>query len=153
MKIYCKYSTSPNIALIKYWGKLDEEEIIPLNASLGVTLDQQDLRTITKLTFSDKYAEDQIILNGQEHKINARVRKILSFFRAERRQFLEDLPLEGGRVGDLVKFDSLRLKLKSNNDFPTASGLASSSSGLAALAVCLCDIFQYQENVSTIARY
>jgi diphosphomevalonate decarboxylase len=32
------YKTSPNIGLVKYWGKWDEKEIIPLNDNIGVTL-------------------------------------------------------------------------------------------------------------------
>ena len=134
--------------MIKYWGKLDETEIIPLNTSMGVTLEQDDLRTISKLTFSNKYERDQIILNGKEHKVSERVAKILEFFRTERRHILEGIIFEGKPIKEYVDISQLKLKLKSKNDFPTASGLASSSSGLAALSVCLCDIFQYQENVS-----
>ena len=33
-------ATSPiNIALVKYWGKIDEEYIIPCNSSLSITID------------------------------------------------------------------------------------------------------------------
>jgi len=33
------YKTAPNIGIIKYWGKWNEREIIPLNDNIGVTLD------------------------------------------------------------------------------------------------------------------
>ena len=33
------YKVAPNIALIKYLGKCDEDLIIPLNGSLSITLD------------------------------------------------------------------------------------------------------------------
>ena len=33
-------ATSPiNIALVKYWGKVDEDLIIPVNSSLSITVD------------------------------------------------------------------------------------------------------------------
>ena len=32
------YRSSPNIAWVKYWGKYDEDYIIPINDSLGLTL-------------------------------------------------------------------------------------------------------------------
>lgn len=45
-------ATSPiNIALVKYWGKVDEELIIPANSSISLTIDQNDLcsRTMVQL--------------------------------------------------------------------------------------------------------
>lgn len=56
---------------------------------------------------------------------------------------MESYSLDGKLIKDIINVDNLKLKLKSKNDFPTASGLASSSSGLAALSVCLCEIFKY----------
>jgi len=48
--IISKYKTSPNIGLIKYWGKWDENEIIPLNTNIGITLNAADIYSSTKLT-------------------------------------------------------------------------------------------------------
>ena len=40
---------APNIALIKYWGKTDQDLILPLNGSLSVTLDKNVLNSKTTL--------------------------------------------------------------------------------------------------------
>lgn len=58
--------TAPvNIAVIKYWGKRDEKLILPLNSSLSVTLNQNDLRTITSVMASSEFKEDELWLNGE----------------------------------------------------------------------------------------
>lgn len=42
--------TAPiNIALIKYWGKRDEELVIPLNDSLSTTIDELWAKTTVKV--------------------------------------------------------------------------------------------------------
>ena len=47
-------ATSPiNIALIKYWGKLHDELIIPVNSSLSITIDKHDLCSKTTITLLD----------------------------------------------------------------------------------------------------
>ena len=46
-----RYRSAPNIALVKYWGKYDEDEILPINDSIGVTLNTDDLYTITICAF------------------------------------------------------------------------------------------------------
>jgi diphosphomevalonate decarboxylase len=58
--------TAPvNIAVIKYWGKRDEKLILPLNSSLSVTLNQNDLKTITSVMASPEFKEDELWLNGE----------------------------------------------------------------------------------------
>lgn len=39
------FRTAPNIGLIKYWGKWNENEIIPLNTNIGVTLNSDTVYT------------------------------------------------------------------------------------------------------------
>lgn len=36
-----------NIALVKYWGKLDKHYIIPTNSSLSITIDSGDMCSLT----------------------------------------------------------------------------------------------------------
>ena len=66
-----KISAAANVALIKYWGKLDPEKNIPAVASLSIGI--EDLRTDTKISKSRgdtdtlvgkfKKSEEQRILN------------------------------------------------------------------------------------------
>ena len=52
------YSVAPNIALIKYWGKYESDLILPLNSSFSLTLDNSDLSSATKVTFSELIEKD-----------------------------------------------------------------------------------------------
>ncbi|KAF6288602.1 mevalonate diphosphate decarboxylase [Rhinolophus ferrumequinum] len=62
--------TAPiNIAVIKYWGKRDEELILPINSSLSVTLHQDQLKTTTTAVISKDFSEDQIWLNGRKEDV------------------------------------------------------------------------------------
>ncbi|HAY0766692.1 diphosphomevalonate decarboxylase [Enterococcus faecium] len=104
-----------NIALIKYWGKKNEELILPMNNSLSLTLDA--FYTETEVIFSDSYMLDEFYLDGtlQDEKATKKVSQFLDLFRKE-----------AGL--------SLKASVISQNFVPTAAGLASSASGLAALA-------------------
>ena len=134
------FRTSPNIALIKYWGKFDETDILPLNSSLSLTLSPSDLFTETSVSMSDSYSQDSFQLNGVlQTNISSRLVKILSYFRLNCK-----LP------------NNYFFKIKSKNSFPTGSGLASSASGYAAIAVCLSDLLsffeEYPGHLTEIAR-
>jgi diphosphomevalonate decarboxylase len=106
----------PNTALVKYWGKLDEKLILPMNNSISLTVDT--LSTTTTIEFSDEYKTDSFILNDQEAtgKVKQRVINHLNLIRE-----LESI--------------TAKAKVVSKNNFPTAAGLASSASGFAALTV------------------
>ncbi|MGM0328438.1 MULTISPECIES: diphosphomevalonate decarboxylase [Enterococcus] len=104
-----------NIALIKYWGKKNEELILPMNNSLSLTLDA--FYTETEVIFSDTFTDDLFYLD-HELQTEAATKKISRFL-------------------DLVRAQAntnKRAKVISHNFVPTAAGLASSASGLAALA-------------------
>lgn len=59
-------ATAPvNIAVIKYWGKRDEELILPVNSSLSGTIDQGAMCSTTTITASKSFAEDTMTLNGK----------------------------------------------------------------------------------------
>jgi diphosphomevalonate decarboxylase len=106
----------PNIALAKYWGKLDAEENIPAVPSLSVTL--AGMTTTTTVTFDDALPQDSVRIDG--HPADARA--------LARALELVDRVRQKARIATHVAVES-------RNDFPTASGLASSASGFAALAL------------------
>ena len=102
-----------NIALVKYWGKRAGDGNLPAEGSLSLAL--AALVTRTRVTFVEHASDDALELDGKPADA-ARVRDFLDLVRA--------------RAGI-----SARARVVTHNDFPTASGLASSASGFAALAV------------------
>ena len=106
----------PNIALVKYWGKRDGPDNVPATPSLSITLSQ--LRTRTRVSFEPGSTQRRVTLNGalvNDAKIGACVDRLIA--RAAR-------PLPAVRID-------------TDNNFPTAAGLASSASGFAALVTAL----------------
>jgi len=105
-----------NIALVKYWGKRDARLNLPAAGSLSLTLDA--LVTTTQVTFDPALADDELVLDGAPARPGelARTRAFLDLVRA-------------------AAAITTRARVVSKNEFPTASGLASSASGYAALAV------------------
>ena len=123
-----------NIALVKYWGKVNEDLVIPYNSSLSLTLDK--LYTDTIIETSD---QDEFVLNGIEQgKIESE--KIFTFI-------------------DRFRHMSQRknhVRITSINNFPTAAGLASSASGFAALATAANRYFNLnlsKRKLSEITRF
>jgi diphosphomevalonate decarboxylase len=112
----CRAVAHSNIAFAKYWGKRDADENLPDVPSLSLTL--AALSTDTHVRFDPELPEDEVALNGApaEGASRAKVVALLDRVRA---------------AAGLTCF----ARVASRNDFPTASGLASSASGFAALAV------------------
>ena len=106
-----------NIALVKYWGKRDQALNLPATGSLSLTLDRLGTRTHVAFDGGDG-AADRVTLNGAvaDAKVATRVSTFLDRVRA--------------RAGIAA-----RATVTSENNIPTAAGLASSASGFAALAV------------------
>ena len=126
-----RVETSPSLALVKYWGKLDGGVNLPATSSLAVTLD--NLRTTT--TVSRSMDRDGVTVGGIEESIK-RFAPMLAAFR--------------GRTGAAGP-----VEVNSSNSFPTASGIASSSSGFAAIELGLDALFETRltgPELSQIAR-
>lgn len=125
-----KAKAHANIALIKYWGKADEELALPSTSSLSLTLDA--LYTITEVRIDPDLKADRLELNGrlappsEQEKIS--------------------------RFVDLFRRDECFVRISSENFFPTAAGLASSASGFAAFATALNAEFGHFYDKKTLSR-
>jgi diphosphomevalonate decarboxylase len=105
-----------NIALVKYWGKRDGALNLPAAGSLSLTL--AALTTRTTVCFDDSLAADELVLDGRRAE-GPEVARLSAWL---------DLVREPAGLRQ-------RARVVSDNDFPTASGLASSASAYAALAL------------------
>ena len=106
----------PNIALIKYWGNLDDSLRIPANGSISMNLDS--LHTITRVTFSKEFPRDRLFLNNQPGSADTLARVV---------KFLD-------RIREIAGM-GIYAEIHSENNFPTGAGIASSASAFAALAL------------------
>ncbi len=102
-----------NVALVKYWGKRDRAANLPAVGSISLTLDAPGSETT--VTFDAALTADVFELDG-ERRSDARVVQLLDAVRA----------VAGWKT---------RASVVSCNSVPTASGLASSASGAAALGL------------------
>lgn len=117
------WSAPSNIALVKYWGKREPQ--LPANPSVSFTLNH--CKTITTLSFERKrhggFSFD-LFFDGQPKETFKP--KIVKFFE---------------RVESYLPFLSdYHFTIDTRNTFPHSSGIASSASGMAALALNLMSV-------------
>lgn len=122
----------PNVALVKYWGKRGGRGNLPAMGSLSLTLGF--LATRTTVRFGGAGEQDVLTLNGQE---NARDLKRVQDCLAPLRRRAEA---------------SVVAAVDSRNDFPTGAGLASSASGMAALALAGASALGLAEDFALLGR-
>ena len=126
-----QWSSPSNIALVKYWGKKDNHpspkgklaKQIPANPSVSFTLN--NCKTISKLAFAKKESQDRfsfdLLFEGKPKED----------FKPKIQQFFE-------RVLIYLPFlKEYHFTIDTENTFPHSSGIASSASGMAALAMNL----------------
>ncbi|CAG98256.1 diphosphomevalonate decarboxylase MVD1 [Kluyveromyces lactis] len=147
MSIYSASTTAPvNIATLKYWGKRDKVLNLPTNSSISVTLSQEDLRTLTTATTSPDFAKDQLWLNGKEESLaSERTQHCLQDLRQLRRELEE-------KDSSLPTFSQWKLHIASENNFPTAAGLASSAAGFAALIKAIAKLYELPQSESELSK-
>ena len=146
-RIYIGKAKGPiNIALIKYWGKEDEELITPLNNSISLTLDMNTFYTETKITIQqiEKNINNEIkeniitlTINGKPFNVTNRIKNVFKKF------FSLDIPI-CKELSSLL----LDIKIESINTFPIASGCASSASSMAALVLAITSALNLQNILS-----
>jgi len=113
-----------NIALIKYWGKQDTQDVKPSTPSISLTL--KAFSTTTSIEITD----EPLFFSLDDSKVS-NLTKIKTFIH----QFT----------------DQSSLKIISHNSGPTAAGLASSASGFSALGFALNTL--YPKDEKTFVQY
>jgi len=104
----------PNFALIKYWGKVDSIQNFPAMSSISLTVDT--LASTTKISQQSDIQENAWELNGECQPDLGQILPTLDYL---------------SKVGEV----SEPCLIQSDNNFPTAAGLASSASGVASIVV------------------
>ena len=122
-----QWSAPSNIALVKYWGKKANQ--IPANPSISFTL--KNCKTITTLEFELKKTPSEhfsfdLYLDGKPKED----------FKPKMLKFFERIEVY------LPFLKEFHFTISTENTFPHSSGIASSASGMAAMAVNLMSIEQ-----------
>ena len=116
------YKSPSNIALVKYWGK--KENQLPQNPSISFTLDA--CATTTHVSF------EKLPKAGTDFSFD------LWFEEKEKEDFKPKIKTFLTRIEVYLPFlKSYHFKIQTANSFPHSSGIASSASGMSALALCL----------------
>ncbi|WP_294285423.1 diphosphomevalonate decarboxylase [uncultured Chryseobacterium sp.] len=114
-------SCPSNIALIKYWGKYDNQ--IPANPSISYTLNHCKTNTTMEFLADQPFSVQTFLAGNEEVKFAEKIEK---YFR-NIEQYLPWI-LQGKYI------------IKTENTFPHSSGIASSASGFGAIAKCLMNL-------------
>ena len=117
-----KWTAPSNIAIVKYWGKLENQ--IPQNPSISLTLNESI--TTTSLSLKPKSNNNSNLKFEFEGETN-------KAFEDKTRAFFKEI---GKYFPFILNHD---IEIKSKNNFPHSSGIASSASSMAALSACLVD--------------
>nr|QYV43150.1 diphosphomevalonate decarboxylase [Colaphellus bowringi] len=128
-----------NIAVIKYWGKSDEDLVLPLNDSLSGTLSTDFMCAKTTISTSPALEVNKFWLNGIEQSF-------------ENERLLNCLKEVKRRANQTLPHLNWNISICSENNFPTAAGLASSAAGYACLVSALAALYEIEGDISAIAR-
>jgi diphosphomevalonate decarboxylase len=120
-----------NIALIKYWGKKQNGEQLPLNPSISFTLKNCYSETQVELCDigSDHLEVNSFLDQTRNLSFDAKAIKLKKYFEKE-----------------FPELKNKKIILHTSNTFPHSSGIASSASGMAALSLCLLNYFRNEKD-------
>ena len=121
--------TSPNIALIKYWGKRNTIKNLPAVDSISITLD--NLWTEMNVIFSSDLSNDELFINEKKQNNISRVKNCIDSICGEQRDYAS---------------------IMSRCNFPISAGLASSSSSFSALVVAINSLMKKKWNTQLLAN-
>ena len=121
-----EWSAPSNIALVKYWGKKQHQ--IPANPSISFTLN--NCKTITKLSFDKKTTSTALSVTEDSFSFDLLFEgKPKEDFKPKIQKFFE-------RIAVYCPYlKNYHFTIDTQNTFPHSSGIASSASGMAALAI------------------
>jgi diphosphomevalonate decarboxylase len=127
---YFQWSAPSNIALVKYWGK--KENQIPANPSVSFTLN--NCKTITRMAFAKKDTAPAVSRapNMTDNTFSFDLLfegKPKEDFKPKIQKFLEQIE------NYCPYLKNYHLTIDTQNTFPHSSGIASSASGMAALSM------------------
>lgn len=134
----CTYRVGSNIAFIKYWGVANAQINLPLSNSISMTLADAYTTTTVAWDHEGQLAQDEFTIDRVRLSAQAAQRLVRHL---DRLRALADIPA--------------RAQVMSQNNFPMASGIASSASGFAALTVAGCQALGLHlslEQLSALAR-
>ncbi|MEO0733064.1 MAG: diphosphomevalonate decarboxylase [Bacteroidota bacterium] len=117
-----RWRSPSNIALVKYWGKHGVQ--LPSNPSVSFTLDGAATDTTLRYTVREAAGEGVDVQLYLDESLN-------EAFTVRTAKYLESLL----PVYPFLK--QLSLRIETSNSFPHSAGIASSASGMSALALCL----------------
>lgn len=128
-----QWSAPSNIALVKYWGKKDQQ--IPANPSISFTLNH--CKTITKLAFAKKHFDTSPSLSTRLLSVTADTFSFDLLFEGKpKEEFKPKIQKFFERIEKYCPYlKDYHFTIDTENTFPHSSGIASSASGMAALAM------------------
>jgi diphosphomevalonate decarboxylase len=106
-----------NIAFIKYWGKTDPRNRVPENNSISMCL--SDFFSICTVAFDSSFSKDVVKFIGERVVKKREVERVIKVI---------------DRVRALAGIN-LRANVVTKNNFPKATGIASSASGFSAVTL------------------
>lgn len=157
-------SAPSNIAFVKYWGKNLIQYQVPDNPSVSLTL--ENFRSTTQVTVLGRFFPENEIpdfvpphefyLTDANQLIQRKREEHSVQCAASGTQATQQRPMNqlGNKLNTFLNqilspfATDVGLKIESHNNFPTACGLASSASGMAALCMAIANLLNLEKHFS-----